>query len=44
MINRIILNFDTDFDHPMESVQMGHPENRVPFCVKNSGFLAKLEK
>jgi len=25
--------FDTDFDHPMESVLMGHPENVMPFCV-----------
>ncbi len=27
--------FDTDFDHPMESVLMGHPERVVPFCVKH---------
>ena len=26
--------FDTDYDHPMESVLMGHPENIMPFCVK----------
>ena len=25
--------FDTDFDHPMESVLMGHAENIMPFCV-----------
>ncbi len=26
--------FDTDFDHPMESTLMGHPESEIPFCVK----------
>ena len=25
--------FDTDFDHPMESVLLGHPERAMPFCV-----------
>lgn len=30
----IILFFDTDFDHPMESVQMGHTEAIIPFCVR----------
>lgn len=34
-IIRIELFFDTDFDHPMESVLMGHPENVMPFCVRN---------
>lgn len=34
-INTIELSFDTDFDHPMESVLMTHPENVMPFCVKN---------
>jgi hypothetical protein len=34
-IGRIELAFDTDFDHPMESVLMGHPENVMPFCVRN---------
>jgi hypothetical protein len=34
-IRRVILKFDTDFDHPMESVLMGHPENVMPFCVRN---------
>lgn len=32
-IRRIELVFDTDFDHPMESVLMGHPERVSPFCV-----------
>lgn len=30
----IILFFDTDFDHPMESVLMSHPERATPFCVR----------
>ena len=34
-IGRIELAFDTDFDHPMESVLMGHPERDMPFCVKH---------
>ena len=33
-IARIELSFDTDFDHPMESVLMGHPERVTPFCVR----------
>ena len=33
-VNEIEICFDTDFDHPMESVLMGHPENIMPFCVQ----------
>jgi hypothetical protein len=33
-IARVELCFDTDFDHPMESVLMGHPERVMPFCVR----------
>lgn len=33
-IRRIELGFDTDFDHPMESALLGHPERTMPFCVK----------
>ncbi|OYZ48840.1 MAG: FAD-binding dehydrogenase [Bacteroidetes bacterium 24-39-8] len=33
-IKTIHLSFDTDFDHPMESVLMGHPERDMPFCVR----------
>ncbi|QHT69000.1 FAD-dependent oxidoreductase [Rhodocytophaga rosea] len=33
-IRRIELSFDTDFDHPMETVLMAHPETTMPFCVK----------
>jgi hypothetical protein len=34
-IQTIQLSFDTDFDHPMESVLMHHPEHVMPFCVRN---------
>jgi hypothetical protein len=32
-IREIILAFDADYDHPMESSLMGHPERVMPFCV-----------
>jgi hypothetical protein len=32
-IARLELSFDTDFDHPLESVLLGHPEDAMPFCV-----------
>lgn len=32
-ISRVEFDLDTDFDHPMESVLMGHPERDMPFCV-----------
>ncbi|MBL0745791.1 FAD-dependent oxidoreductase [Chryseolinea sp. Jin1] len=34
-IQLIVLKFDTDFDHPMETVLMGHPEDVMPFCVQH---------
>jgi len=34
-LSRIILSFDSDYDHPMESAQWGHPESVVPFCIKH---------
>src|SRR5690606_13755979 len=34
-IRQIDLMFDTDYDHPMETVLMGHPEDVMPFCVRN---------
>ena len=33
-IRTVIVWFDTDFDHPMESCLMGHPEDVMPFCVQ----------
>jgi len=38
-IREIVLSFDADFDHPMESVLMGHPESDMPFCVKRYRIL-----
>ncbi|MFT3822811.1 MAG: FAD-dependent oxidoreductase [Chitinophagaceae bacterium] len=34
MIRTIQLSFDADFDHPMESVLMHHPDTAMPFCVR----------
>ena len=34
-ISRIDLVFDADYDHPMESVLMGHPENVMPFVIRD---------
>jgi hypothetical protein len=39
-IQQIELSFDTDFDHPMESTLMGHPERVMPFCIKAYRLLA----
>jgi hypothetical protein len=33
-ISELIIYFDGDFDHPMETVLWGHPERAVVFCVK----------
>ena len=38
-IRRIELSFDTDWDHPMESVLMGHPCDVIPFCVRDYRIL-----
>lgn len=34
-INEIVLHFDTDTDHAMESTLMGHAENIMPFVVRS---------
>jgi len=34
LIKEIKLFFDTDYDHPMETTLMGHPESEIPFCIK----------
>ncbi|MFD1141491.1 FAD-dependent oxidoreductase [Larkinella insperata] len=34
-ISRVELFFDGDFDHPLETVIMTHPETEVPFCVRD---------
>jgi hypothetical protein len=33
-VNQIRLFFDTDADHAMENVQMGHYDSAMPYCVK----------
>jgi len=43
-VQRIVLFFDTDFDHPMETVQWGHPERVMPFCVKRYRIRDASEK
>ena len=35
VVERVEIVFDTDYDHPMESVLMGHPERIGPFCVRD---------
>ena len=34
-MSRVTLMFDTDFDHAMETVTRGHPEDVMPFAVKH---------
>ncbi|MDQ8182576.1 FAD-dependent oxidoreductase [Pelagicoccus sp. SDUM812005] len=34
-LESVDLYFDPDYDHPMESVQMGHAERVVPFMVRS---------
>jgi hypothetical protein len=43
-ISKIDLSCDTDFDHPMESVLMEHPERYMPFCVKHYRILDQDRK
>lgn len=38
-ISRVILEFDGDWDHPMESVLMTHSEEIVPFLVRDFDLL-----
>jgi hypothetical protein len=38
-IREISLVFDTDFDHPMESVLLQHPERVIPCCI--TSFIIK---
>lgn len=34
-IETIRFYLDTDYDHPMETSQYGHPESVMPFCLRN---------
>ncbi|MBL7969831.1 MAG: FAD-dependent oxidoreductase [Prolixibacteraceae bacterium] len=42
-IRSVTLFLDTDFDHPMESSQMGHPEDVIPFVIRNYRILDESE-
>ena len=33
-LGKLVVHFDTDYDHALESVLRGHPEREIPFCVK----------
>jgi hypothetical protein len=41
-VARVELGFDTDFDHPMESVLWGHPERAMAFCVRRYRLVDEL--
>ncbi len=43
-VKRIELLFDTDYDHPMETVLMTHPENVMPFCIQDYEILNEKEE
>jgi hypothetical protein len=43
-IRRIELSFDTDWDHPMESVLMEHPRDVIPYCVRKYRIIDALGK
>lgn len=34
-LKELVVLFDTDFDHALESVLRGHPERNIPFCVSS---------
>jgi hypothetical protein len=43
-ISQLIIEFDPDWDHAMESVLMTHPEETVPFLVKDFDILDESGK
>jgi hypothetical protein len=34
VIHAVTLFFDADYDHPLESSLQGHPEDIIPFCIR----------
>lgn len=40
MVKNITLYFDTDFDHAMENVQMGHFDSLMPHCISSFSIVA----
>lgn len=43
LIREICLSFDNDFDHPMLSTIVLHPEAAMPFCLRHYRLLANGE-
>lgn len=50
-LRTITITFDTDFDHPMESVLLNHPERVMPGCIRafrilthEGGVLAEVDE
>jgi len=43
-IKRVIIEFDPDWDHPMESVLMTHPEEVVPFMARDFDLIGDDDK
>lgn len=43
-LNEVALFFDTDYDQAMETVQMGHYENVMPYCVRRWSLLDESGK
>ncbi len=39
-LTEVVVGFDVDYDHPLESVLFGHPEYAMPFCVRHCRLLA----
>ena len=39
-MKKLVIEFDPDWDHPMESVLMSHPEEVPPFMVKDFDLVA----
>lgn len=35
VLREVVVQFDTDYDHALESVLRGHPERNIPFCVRD---------
>lgn len=42
-INGLTIFTDTDYDHPMESVQWGHYDDKMPFCVDSVEVISEGE-
>jgi hypothetical protein len=43
-IEHAVVCLDTDFDHPMESVLLGHAERYIPFCAKTIRVFDEYEE